>query len=135
MTMRNLILLAAALFIGTGCQMGKNAAKFPVAHTVAGATMQITTTQRFDAELLEVRTNGIVVARKNGPVTMIPWTSIKRASVKGLGREYMFGLLMPPVSSVLFNLEKVSHFPQGMTPDIEARLLASKGQKEIVVIQ
>jgi hypothetical protein len=101
------------------------------------ATMQIrTASQRFDAELLEVRSNGIVVARKNdGQIAMVPWTSTRSASAKGLGREYAYGVLIPPSRDVLPNLVKVSHFPQGMTPEIEARILASRGQKEIVVIQ
>jgi len=137
MTMRQIILLAAASFICTGCQIGKNAANLPVAHTVAGATVQIrTASQRFDAELLEVRNNGIVVAKKkDGQIAMVPWTSTQQASVKGLGREYRYGILMPPARDVLPNLVKVSHFPQGMTPEIEKRLLASRGQKEIAVIQ
>jgi hypothetical protein len=135
--MRTIILLAAASFVLGACQMGKNAANLPVAHTVAGATMQIrTASQRFDAELLEVRSNGIVVARKNdGQIAMVPWTSTRSASAKGLGREYAYGVLIPPSRDVLPNLVKVSHFPQGMTPEIEARILASRGQKEIVVIQ
>lgn len=135
--MRTIILLAAASFVLGACQMGKNAANLPVAHTVAGATMQIrTASQRFDAELLEVRSNGIVVARNNdGQIAMVPWTSTRSASAKGLGREYAYGVLIPPSRDVLPNLVKVSHFPQGMTPDIEARILASRGQKEIVVIQ
>jgi hypothetical protein len=137
MTMRNLILLAAASMIFAGCQIGKNAANFPVAHTVAGATIQIrTASQKFDAELLDVRTNGIVVVKKkDGQVAMVPWTSTQLASVKGLGREYRYGLLMPPARDVIPNLVKISHFPQGMTPEMEAKLLASKGQKEIVVVQ
>ena len=135
--MRTIILLAVTSFVCTGCQIGKNAANLPVAHTVAGAIMEIrTASQRFDAELLEVRSDGILVAKKkDGQIAMVPWTSTQLASVKGLGREYRYGLLMPPARDVLHNLVKVSHFPQGMTPEIEARILASRGQKEIMVIQ
>jgi len=134
--MRKIILLASASFVLGACQMGKNAANLPVAHTVAGATMQIRTgSQRFDAELLEVRSNGIVVAKKDGQIAMVPWTSTRSASAKGLGREYAYGVLIPPSRDVLPNLVKVSHFPQGMSPEIEAWILASRGQKEIVVIQ
>lgn len=134
--MRNFLILIAAVFISQGCQLGANAANFPVAHRVNGATLRIvTTSERFDGELLEVRDNGIVVFKKDGQVVLIPWVVTRSVSAPGLGREFSYGLLMPPSRAVIPNLVKVSHFPQGMSPQVEARLLAGRGQKEIVVVQ
>jgi len=134
--MRKFLILIAALFISQGCQLGANAGNFPVAHRVNGATLRIVTkSQRFDGELLEVRDNGIVVSRKDGQVVLVPWLVTQNVSAPGLGRDFSYGFLMPPSRSTIPNLVKVSHFPQGMSPEIEARLLASRGQKEIVVIQ
>lgn len=135
MRILNALLITVSLG-ATACFIGGNAAHYPVANRVNGATVRIASSSAsFQAELLEVRNNGIVVLQNDGRVAIAPWNSTKRVDVVGLGRQYSYGMLMPPTRETFANLVKVSHFPQGMTPEIEKRFLTSRGQTELVVIQ
>ena len=135
MRLSNTLLIFLSLTV-IACHNGTNAADLAVANRVSGATVRVRSLSgRFDAELLEIRQDGIVLLQQNGRVAIAPWKVTKMVSVVGLGRDYTYGLLMPPSRQVFANLTKVSHFPQGMTPDIERRFLASRGQTELEVIQ
>lgn len=119
-----------------GCQPGANPAMYQVATSVQGATLQIqTSTGRKEGELLSVRDDGVIVFLRDGRVALVPWSSTTLVVAKGMGREYQYGSRIPPYASVKKNLILVSHYPQGMTPEIQARVLASKGQAQLVMLQ
>lgn len=135
MRLFNRVLLAASIIL-TGCIFGKNAANYPVATRPSGATLILTSSgKRVVAELLEVRADGLVVLGSNGKVALAPYQSLDRVEAKSLGAGYRFGSHMPPNGLIWANLVKVSHFPQGMTPEIRSRFLESKGQVEMGLIQ
>lgn len=130
-TMRSVALVALALG-ATGCHIGKNAAKWPVASSAGGAVLTITSSAgTIYAELLEVRDDGIVIKRQDRKIAFAPFSSMTRIEAKGLGAEYVVVRGMPPGAGTRLNLMRVSHFPQGITPEIRARLLAASGQTEI----
>ena len=65
----------------------------------------------------------------------MPWSVTSNAAAEGVpGTPTSYGLKVQPSANVLNNLISVSHFPQGMTPEIQARFLAAHKQSEIVVI-
>lgn len=137
MTMRihKIMLLSTAIFVA-GCTIGQNAAHYAVASHPSGVTLALTANgKRIVAELLEVRDDGLVVLGSNGIVALAPYKSLDLVEAKALGADYKFGYHMPPNAATKANLVKVSHFPQGMSPEIRLRFLASKGQVEMALIQ
>jgi len=119
-----------------GCQIGGNASDYFEARNVRGVIVQIDTPKwHTDGELLSVRDDGIIAFLRDGRVALIPWSSTTRAYVKGLGVGYQYGSRIPPTAQAKKNLTLMSHFPQGMTPEIQARFLASKGQTQLVMLQ
>lgn len=128
-------LLTVSLVI-SACTIGQNAAHYPVAKRPTGVTLTLTSNRkRILAELLEVRDDGLVVLRSDGIVGLARYQSLDVVEAKGLGQDYKFGYHLPPNAATKANLVKVSHFPQGMTPEIQSRFLASKGQTEMALIQ
>jgi hypothetical protein len=135
--MRSHRIALLAIMSLTACATGKNAAELEIARSPAGATLRLTLTgkRKLEGELLELRDNGAVMFLRDGRVALVTWTATSQALAPELDGRYIYGLNMPPRADVKANLILVSHFPQGMTPDIEARYLASKGQKELVIIR
>jgi hypothetical protein len=135
-TMRTIYVIVAATLSLSACQIGANAAKFEVARNPEGAVVQLTTAAgKFDAELLEVRDSGIVVLRKDGRVAFAPWKSTRFVSVRNIKMTVGYGGGGPPSRDARTIMVLVSHFPQGMSAEIEKQVLASRGQAEMVVIE
>ena len=136
MRIRHLTVLIASLS-ASACHIGASAAGYTPATQAAGATMVVTTeTGRLVGELVEVRDNGIVALLSDGRVALVPWSVTSKATAEGVsGIETSYGQKAPPSAGVKANLTAVSHFPQGMTPDIQARFLAAHNQSSILVIQ
>ena len=118
------------------CHIGGSAADYFEARNVRGAIVQIyTPTTHTEGELLSVRDDGVIAFLRDGRVVLVPWSSSTLVVAKGLGTSYQYGSKIPPAAAVKRNLTLVSHFPQGMTPEIQARVLARKGQAQLVLLQ
>lgn len=134
MRLRHLTVLIVSL---SACHLGGSAASYMPATSAEGARMTISTeTGRFGGELIEVRENGIVVLLSDGKVAMVPWSVTTNAAAQGVpGMLASYGSKITPGPETRRNLVAVSHFPQGMTPEIQSRFLAAHNQSSIVVIQ
>ena len=135
MRYRNLMVLIVSL-LSSACHIGGTAAGYTPAKIAEGVTMIVQTgAGRLTGELVEVKDNGIVLALSDGRVALVPWSVTTSASAEGVpGMRTSYGPHQPG-EEVRGNLVKISHFPQGMTPDIQARLLAAHKQSTVVVIQ
>jgi hypothetical protein len=135
MRLRTLAVFISSL-VCSACHIGTTAASYTPATKPEGAQMLIATPRAHLAgELVEVRDNGIVVLLSDGRVALVPWSVTTTAAAQGVpGLRASYGGQQPS-AEVRTNLVTVSHFPQGMTPDIQARFLAAHKQSEIVVIQ
>jgi hypothetical protein len=130
------IAILVAVTGGTACTVGGNAAKWPVAVSPNGATIVASTTSgKWTGELLDVREDGIVLMlARDGKIVLAPYGAVKQLQAPKLTSDYnvrLYGFMDPAARR---KFAAVSHFPQGMTDQIRARLLASKGQKEIEVL-
>ena len=114
-----------------GCRVGQSAEKYPPAKTPLGVEATLVLIhQMFSAELLAVRDSEIVVLHGK-QVTLVPYSAIRRGtfahqSVTITGQH-------PPTVASLARLRLLSRFPQGISPELERRLLAAYGQDSIIV--
>jgi hypothetical protein len=136
MRIRHLAVLITSL-LSSACHIGQSAASYGPATRAEGVTMIITTDAgRFTGELVEVKDNGIVALLSDGRVALVPWSATTNAVAQGVpGTSASYGFKMQPGREARVNLIMMSHFPQGMTPEIQERFLAGHKQAEIVVIQ
>jgi hypothetical protein len=137
MTMRMKILMALLLISSVpACTLGKNAGGWTVAKRPEGAMVEVVTRNgQLTAELLDVAENGVVVMRSDGKLVFAPYSVIQSLRARQQGSGYRFGSRMPPPPKTRENLMTVSHFPQGMTSEIRARLLSRANQTEPLVLQ
>lgn len=135
MRSRKMIALIAGM-LTSGCAIGGNAAHWDVAKGPSGATVEVTTNSpKLKAELVEVGADGVVIRAYDGKVLFAPYSAIRQFRATGKGRKYAFGGGSRPSGVAAENLRLVSQFPQGLTPEIRAKLLASAGQAEFIVMQ
>jgi hypothetical protein len=118
----------------TGCVFGANAAVVPFSRTPAGATVTILTDKgKYTAELVEVRDSGVVL-RQPALLLIAPFSTMRRLRADHLGSTYsaiVNGGLTPTMRE---RFRLVSHYPQGMTPEIEKVMLAQVKQTQLVVV-
>lgn len=128
-------LLAATGFLSlAGCQFGMQGSQVPSAQRPGGATTVIETASgKYYGELISADDEGVVIS--GGKLMLIHYGTIKKLSLEQLGGEYTLKSGERPDAEKLARLRMVSHFPQGLTPDLRSRLLALSGQSEIQTIQ
>ncbi len=116
------------------CQFGTRGSELPAAQRPGGApaTLEVSS-GRYFGELIAVQDDGVVIS--GGKIMFAPFTAIKIFSLDMMGRDYRVGRGELPNAEKLARLRAVSHFPQGLTPDIRRRLLAFLGQTEILSVQ
>ena len=135
MNRQNFVLLAAAMMLNA-CAIGGNAENWAVAKGPAGATVDVTTgSAKIRAELIEVGDEGVVLRRTDGKLLFARYPVIDNLVAPRQGSAYKAGSRMPPSPTAKANLKLISHFPQGITPEIRARLLAASGQSEFMVVE
>jgi hypothetical protein len=134
--MRLRILSSLALLGGAAaCTIGKTAADWPVAKQPQGATVSLQSGSTvLTAELIEVAPDGVVLNRA-GRLVFASFSVIDKLIAVGTDSEYTMGKRMPPTRAARAKLAMVSHFPQGMTPEIRQRMLALSGQTEIELLR
>jgi hypothetical protein len=135
MRIRNLMVAASVICL-SACVIGQNAAEWPFAKGPNGATVKLVgPTQTLTGELLEVRDEGVVVAGGDGKIVFAPFTTLRLLEVAEPAAAYVNSNDPHPAEDVRSRLKVVSHFPQGMTADVRARMLARTGQSEPMVLQ
>ena len=112
-----------AVSLVTGCRLGPRLENVQLARAPRGAMMQVTRVSGVvNGELLAVTEDALVVLEGKRMVT-VPFAEIRDARSPELGREYRISGQKRPDPDSMARLRRVSHFPQGITPEIEARLL------------
>jgi hypothetical protein len=129
-------LMLAAIITLSACAIGGNAGKWVVANGPAGATVEVSTNSaKLNAELIEVGDEGVVLKGSDGKLLFARYSVIQHLRAPRQGAGYATGGRIPPSATAKANLKLVSHFPQGLTPEIRAKLLAGAGQSDFVVLE
>jgi len=113
------------------CNVGGKVDRFAPAQRPDGAAVALALRGGGSAqgELLAVQDTALVVLAAH-TVTLVPYGAIDAAEfsqVGDLGKT-------PPAPDFAQRLRLVSRFPQGLTPDMLARLLAALGQSALKVV-
>jgi hypothetical protein len=114
--------------------VGQGVEKFRPAHAPEGITVRYQLRNRSDlleAELLAVRDTGLVVVRQ-GAVGLLRYRDTNRISFVGIKPSSHGGA--PFSESASREIALVSRFPQGISSDLETRLLAAYGQSSMTLI-
>jgi hypothetical protein len=84
----------------------------------------VTDRSKYEGELIEVHDSGIIILTE-GTFRLVPYSTILSSRFDGMAAT---DSVHAPPSNVIEHLRLVSRFPQGLPPDLLAKLLASKGQ-------
>ena len=126
------VLLIALSSLGLGCVFGAHVGSFRPANSPNGtvATLLVERTT-VNGELLEVRDSGLVVLN-NREVTFVPYRAIGASKFKQIGVHLSGG--RSPTEAQRSELQLVSRFPQGLTRDMERKLLDVYHQTSITFL-
>ena len=121
----------AALLLAAGCHIGPQAKNHAPALRATGATVTVTTaTGNVSGELLELRDSALVVLATQ--VTLVPIRAIERAAFSDtrltMDRRYV---LRPEERE---ELRVLARYPYGIPATAMTKLLGSKGQTSILVV-
>jgi hypothetical protein len=125
----SLVIVSAACVIRTGTQPGT----FEPAHAPNGIAASLSvTSMRIVGELLEVRDTGLVVLAQER-VVLVPFPTIRLGTFRHTKVTIVDG--RPPAGDALAELRMLSRFPYGIPRGALRRLLVSKRQDSLAVIQ
>src|SRR6184192_2685964 len=114
-----------------GCHIGGRVDRFAPATRPEGVAVALALRggRTAQGELLAVQDTALVVLAQD-TVTLVPYGAVET------GRFSQVGELRatPPAPDFARRLRLVSRFPQGLTPDLLARLLAAHGQSALKVV-
>lgn len=133
--MRSIAIMALcfAASMSMGCRFGKSAADLPFARQPVGATMNITTVSgAYSGELLEARDDGMTILHQRTGLIFIPYSATRTFKAVDLGSRYASAGGVPS-SQTIQRLRAISHYPQGITADIQRQLLARAQQSEVLI--
>jgi hypothetical protein len=136
MKSRMILIALFSVVAVTGCVFGKSAAKLPVATSPRGVVASLLLpTGRISGELIEIGDEGMVVQENTRRILFIPYRVIRSFVPKDLPDAYRLRLGERPAGDKRSRLQSVSHFPQGMTPDIKRKVLEAAGQSDFILVQ
>lgn len=121
--MKRLLLVLLASFTAASCVFGPRMENLNFSRSPRGAMVEV---QRqgsagLSGELLAATESGLVVLSGRRMVT-VPFTDIREAKFPELGaKSWRLRGNTPPGEDLEF-LRRISHFPQGITPEIQAQL-------------
>lgn len=122
--MKPFIAALIAVQLATGCHYGPRMENLNLARSPRGAVVQLTSAGRtWSGELLAVGADGLVLLEGRRMVS-VPFSQIRDARPTELGSGYRIGGGQRPNPETLARLRRVSHFPQGITPEIHTKLSA-----------
>lgn len=121
--MKPFIAVVIAISLAAGCRYGPRIENLNLASSPRGAVVQVTrVTGGLSGELLAVEDDGLVVLEGRRMVT-VPFSEIREANFTQIGSAYRISGGRRPNPEGIARLRRVSHFPQGITPEIKARLV------------
>jgi len=114
-----------------GCHIGGRVDRFAPANGPEGVAVALELRRggRAQGELLAVQDTALVVLAQD-TVTLVPYGALETGEFSQVGE--LRGT--PPAPDFARRLRLVSRFPQGLTPDMLARLLAAHGQSALKVV-
>jgi hypothetical protein len=133
--MSKFVFSALAITMIAGCFVGPSVESYAVSGTPYGAQVTIAVEgKRFDAELLAVRDSALLVLRER-EILLIPFQTITDATFARTAAGYAVTLSngRPPTAEQAERLRLQSRYPQGVSPELERRLLTAYGQPAILV--
>ncbi len=129
--MRHLRLIGTlSIVLLSACHFGVTGRDLRVGQQPGGVPVMVKTSSgSYDGELMAIQEDGVLISHPK--LLFAPFSAIIALRVDTMGNDYSLTSPEIPTSSQLQRLRLVSHFPQGMTPEIRRRLLAQAGQTEI----
>lgn len=128
--MKPFIAALVTISLAAGCHYGPKIENLNLASSPRGANVQVTRVNgAVSGELLAVNDDGFVVLEGRRMVT-VPFSEIRDARFAEIGSAYRFGGGVRPNPEGMAMLRRISHFPQGITPEIQARLLTMYQQEK-----
>ena len=123
--------LYGPLLATLACQLGGRVNRFAPATRPAGVavTLWLRGGATGQGELLAVQDTALVVLAQD-TVTLVPYRVLQAGQFSQVGELTE----TPPTTDFAGKLRLVSRFPQGLTPEMLARLLAAYGQSELKVV-
>jgi hypothetical protein len=130
--MRRPPILAVAALLLAGCHVGTKVEEFPPARAAEGlaAEVRVPSGRVLAGELLEVTETAIVLRHAHDHIVRIPYGAIRDARFPA-AKGYGFAGPIPPMSKTKETLRRLSRFPQGLSPELLARLLEAYGQTAV----
>lgn len=115
----------------TGCAYGGGLEEYPVVGQPGGARLTLELArEQVTGELVEVRDSALVLVRSAQPrIVFVPFRGVVRGRFDGEHRPAP-SFRGTPSASVLERMRLLSRYPQGLSPELEERLLAAYGQAE-----
>ena len=127
-----LLVAALAGALAGACTTGPDPQEFRPAISPYGITTQLSTREAtYRGELLEARDTAFVVLH-DSILTLVPFAGVRHATFHRYPVRYQRGT---PGAEQLAELRRLARYPQGLTADQLARLLAAHGQRELRVVQ
>jgi len=136
--MRTRPALVALICLSTlsGCVFGKNAANLTVAGSPWGTMGKLrTSAMNLDGELIEMRDQAMIFRDTHNRLLIVPYSAIQYFTPVGLKRPYLITPRDRPVGEIKSRLASISHFPHGMTPEIQRRMLEVVKQDDFITIR
>lgn len=133
--MRPRHLLPLLVLLGGCLSFGPGPADHPMAQSPAGSAIQVTVARSgsmLAGELLAVRDSGYVIWTADR-IVLVSHEAISRVSVDHLPTRIPAGAR--PWGETLEALRLASRYPQGLSDELMARLLAQTHQTEIAVVR
>lgn len=128
-------MLTAGLLLGVAaCQIasfGPRVEDFGPAHSGRGVSTDLMLTDRttFDAELLELRDQGLLLLTDEPAIIFVPWDRVRHASFEDLRQTISHQ--RAPEPEVLDRLRLVARYPQGLDDAQLHLLLDAHGQAQV----
>ena len=136
MRTRAALLALVCLTAASGCMFGKNAANLTVAGSPWGTMGKLRTTGlTLDGELIEMREKAMIFRDTNNRLLIVPYDAIQYFTPVGLKSPYLITPRDRPIGEIRSRLASISHFPQGMTPEIQRRMLQVVNQEDFISIR
>jgi hypothetical protein len=112
------------------CQLGGRVNRFAPANQPAGvrATLWLIGGGTGEGELLAVQDTAFILFDRD-TVTLVPYRVLRAGRFSQIG-DFTD---VPPATGVMRKLRLASRFPQGLSPDLLAQLLAAYGQSALKV--
>jgi hypothetical protein len=114
-----------------GCAIGSTVEKAESARSPEGATLRVTTgnTVLEEVELLEVQDSALLVRADTTRVVAVHYSAINNIRAGAFGSFLLNG--RPPIAAHERRLRTISRFPQGLSSELLAELLAGMGRSEV----